>query len=93
MSIRKVKTEHSDITLGKKYRDTILGIEGIATAKHLYISGCDRVTLEWLHNGDPKSQTFDVTELIDVAAEAEVASTRKFGGPHDAPSVKTTGDR
>ncbi len=64
--------------LGKKYKDTIHGIEGIATSHIRYLTGCDQIRLEWVLNGEVHSMYFDVTQLEGVDVPKE---DRKPGGP------------
>lgn len=74
----KNKDGQPAIELGKKYRDTIHGFEGIATCVSRYLTGCDRVMLESNKDGDLKEYWFDITRLEGVEIpEPEM----KTGGP------------
>lgn len=90
--IRKnANTKNSDITLGTKYRDKVHGIEGVAVSKHVYLTGCDRVVLEWVKDGEIKDASFDATQLIEVAQEKPVRAARIPGGPARTPAAKSLG--
>ncbi len=57
-----------EFVLGKKYRDTILGTEGIATGGATYLTGGDRIQLAMLKpSGEPDYSWYDATqvELVD----------------------------
>jgi hypothetical protein len=85
-----VTIEGKPIVLGRKYRDTLHGIEGIATAHYRFLTGCDRILLEWVKDGEVKNYTVDAPTLIDVETEKPVATDRKRkGGPRAAPTAKT----
>ncbi len=51
------------IELGTKYRDTLHGIEGIATVQSIHLTGCDRICLEYLKDGEVKDIWVDITRL------------------------------
>lgn len=77
----------SDMTtqLGKRYRDTISGTEGIATARTTYLYGCVRVCLENLdEKGQPQDVWFDEQRLVDQNGD-NVATDAKAGGPRSTP--------
>jgi hypothetical protein len=56
------------VKLGKKYRDSITGFEGIATARTEYLMGCCRILLEAKSGDDDtvKEYWFDETRLAGV---------------------------
>lgn len=91
--IKKTSAGTSTVTLGKRYRDTVHGVEGVAVAKYVYLTGCDRVCLEWPKDGDIKSATFDVTQLEAVSDASPVRTTKTAGGPGRVPPSKSTGGR
>lgn len=48
------------VRFGEKYRDSITGKEGIATARTEYQNGCVRVLLEYSNkDGEPQECWFD----------------------------------
>ena len=54
------------VELGRKYRDTISGWEGVATGRYDYLNGCQRVSLSGAKDGKPEEYVFDVQQLIDI---------------------------
>ena len=74
------------VDLGKRYRDKINGFEGVATAHARYLTGCDRVLLEAVQNGDLKEYWFDVTRLADVEIPDDEL---RPGGPQSAPPSRS----
>lgn len=74
------------IKLGQKYKDTIHGIVGVATARIDYLTGCSQVKLEFVVNGEIKEAWFDITLIEGVKLPAKA---RKLGGPTDAPPSRT----
>lgn len=71
------------IKLGEKYRDTISGFEGVATARTEYLYGCVRIVLEGgglKEDGTPKDCYFDEQRLerLDTSRPARTATS---GGP------------
>lgn len=72
------------IQLGERYRDTITGFEGIATARFEYLHGCVRWNLTGVLNGEPKDFAFDEPQLEPVPAE-KFTPTRTTGGPRSTP--------
>ena len=66
------------IELGKKYKDSVHGIEGIATVFSKFMTGCDRVCLEYVKDGSVKDLWVDVTRLEGFKPEPQDI---KPGGP------------
>lgn len=64
--------------LGQKCKDSITGFEGIATARHQYLYGCIRYTLE---NKKGLSETFDEQRLNSK-------SKIDIGGPMPLPKPR-----
>lgn len=78
------------IELGKRYRDKIHGLTGVAAVLSAYLTGCDRVGLEYLNNdGEVKTHYIDVSrvELIeeDRNEQKKLNKDDDNGGPGDAP--------
>lgn len=74
--------------LGKKYRDTITGFEGVATGRFEYLHGCVRWCLTRAHpeHGGPQEATFDEPQIEEVEEdEREHATSRGTGGPRETP--------
>ena len=69
------------VTLGKKYRDTISGFEGTATARTEYLYGCVRVILEAEGTKqDDREQFFDEQRLVALDGR-KPKPTATAGGP------------
>lgn len=77
------------ITLGKKYRDTVSGYTGIATARYEYLNGCIRYELSGADkDGKPEHFVFDEQQIVAVVApDVERAPARRTGGPRDNTPV------
>ncbi len=58
-------TAPEPIRLGERYRDKLTGFVGTATARHEYLYGCVRVTLEGQSVDDkaPEELSFDEQRL------------------------------
>lgn len=70
----------SDIILGESYRDKNTGLEGIATALYFFQHSCERVQLDYVHEGDLKQVAFDALQLIHLGS-GKPATSDKTGGP------------
>lgn len=79
------------VTLGKKYKDVVLDIEGICVSYSSFLTGCDRVNLQYKSkDGDIKSHHVDVTCCEEVKSfkkiklpKQETEEGPKPGGPGD----------
>jgi hypothetical protein len=92
MKLRHLTSESAPVELGKRYRDTLhASIEGVAVSRHTYITGCDRICLEYVHAGEVKQYTVDAPLLEAVETSAPVAENRKAGGPRDLPPGRSLG--
>ena len=82
------------IKLGHTYKDRIHGIVGIANCDCRYLTGCDRVELQYVRDGEVKEIWSDAT-MVDEVLEGEdfrepiVVPTREVakdnGGPRKPP--------
>lgn len=76
-----------EIELGATYEDVAFKIKGIATAHTRYLTGCDRVALDYVKDGEVKTYWADVSMLkrvsgpTKVVAKAMKAATADRGGP------------
>lgn len=67
-------------TLGKKVKDKVTGFEGIATSKHIYLTGCNQYGVQPVVDKDgkiPELRYFDEGRLEitgDGITSKEVAS-------------------
>lgn len=75
----------SSIVLGEKYRDDQTGIEGVATAVTFFQFACERVSIEWVSDGEINEFTFDAPRLRRVSTGERVES-EKTGGPNRGSS-------
>lgn len=78
------------IKLGQKAKDKITDFEGILTARHQYITGCDQYSLS-PQGVDEKNQlketySFDEgrIEILGTGINPEEIKTEKPGGPQFA---------
>ena len=80
------------VNLGDKVKDKVSGFTGIATARHEYLNGCVRISVDSDKLGKEGAKiegyVFDEPQLdIVKPAKVVVARTAKPpGGPHNEPS-------
>lgn len=78
--------------LGKKYRDKITGIEGIATSVTEFLYGCRRIGLTYKDgDGKPADVVFDEPSLEEVKEPKRIAPRQNTGGPHDRAPISRVG--
>ena len=91
---REVKFGSTNYVLGKKYRDTLHGYVGIATAAAAFINGCNQLCLVTIVAGDLKEAWIDVQQLepLDDSGKPlkkkrtkKKAARRGSGGPQSTP--------
>lgn len=72
------------INLGDKVKDIVTGFVGIATARHSYLNGCDRLTIQPSYKVkegiQPDSQTFDEPQLKIVKSSVVLQGSKLTGG-------------
>lgn len=78
------------VTLGKVYKDTITGFEGVAISQTEFLYACRRVGLQpkEMKDGKPIEPCyFDVYSLIEVSERTipEAPENAKTGGPGFCP--------
>lgn len=76
--------------LGSIVKDKITGFKGIAVAKHLYLFGCERITVQPTVDADGKlilSETFDAPSL-EVVGESTVVPNNTTGGPDKYQDIR-----
>lgn len=76
------------ITLGSKVRDTVSGFTGIVVARHTFLTGCERYSVQPAVGKDgklPDIQAFDEV-MLDVVKPAKPMPPVTTGGPQ--PDVK-----
>ncbi len=73
------------VTLGDEVKDKVTGFSGIAVARHTYLQGCNRISVQPPVDKDGKnleSCTFDEPQLIVVTQQKVVAGDNDTdGGP------------
>ena len=74
------------INLGDEVKDTITGYRGIAIARHTYLQGCDRISIQPPIDKEgkmPESLTFDEPQLevVKAAKIKRTAPKKDPGGP------------
>ena len=73
------------VNLGDEVIDRVSGFQGVAASRHIYLNGCDRVTVQPPCDKDgklPKEHTFDELQLEMVKSGVAVEEKEKeTGGP------------
>lgn len=83
----------TDVRLGDRYRDPLTGFEGVATAVTFYLHACERVTLEYVKDGEIKFESFDSPRLVHLPT-GDQPTTDRTGGPGGREArPNTTGAR
>lgn len=77
--------ETKGIKLGEKYRTKLFGFEGVAFAHAKYYTGCDRICLQYLKDGEIKEYWVDINDIDGI----ELSETdKKPGGPASVPTSR-----
>lgn len=83
------------VNLGDEVQDKITGFKGIATSRHQYLQGCDRIGVQGKIGKDgklPETYTFDEPLLIVIKSKVAKKEKGKNGGPAlYIPKEKSTG--
>lgn len=83
MKNRRITLNGTRFTLGNRYRDKLLGVEGVATAGISYLTGCDQLLLSFTDTaGRPADLWVDVTRVEGLKVEK-----RKGGPPPNIPTA------
>lgn len=73
------------VGLGDKVKDSVSGFTGIAISKHIYLQGCDRVSIQPPIDKEgklPEIQSFDEPQVIVIKSKvAKKKKGEKPGGP------------
>jgi hypothetical protein len=91
--------EISRVKLGKTYKDSITGFEGVAVSRTEYLYSCVRVAIQpvTLHEGKPVDcYIFDEHQLVEVPVKVvpkAKAASAKPGGPGDVPKARSISQR
>jgi hypothetical protein len=86
-----------DVQLGSKVKDRITGFEGIAIGRHVYLTGCNKITVQPQGLDDKgkrrEAEWFDEQSLELVAApvlgafvDKPEGATAATGGPAEQPT-------
>lgn len=78
------------INLGQEVKDVVSGFKGVAVAKHLYLNGCSRITVQPKIDKDgklPESQSFDEPQL-KVLSKKCLSGKTDTGGPEKYLDIK-----
>ena len=83
--------------LGDQVKDSVSGFEGIVMAKHIYLNGCDRLSVQPKVGSDgklPESMTFDIMQLKVVKRGFVKTFSKDTGGPEKfKPTARAEGKR
>lgn len=83
------------INLGDEVIDKVTGFTGIATARHTYLNGCARISVQPKVTDDmklPESCTFDEPQLEVRTQNVVRPSNNNTGGPEKyMPKERSTG--
>jgi len=76
------------VELGDKVKDSVSGFEGVAVARHTYLQGCNRISVQPVIDKEGKlleSQAFDEPQLIVLKQKKikvkKETKKNKPGGP------------
>jgi len=78
------------VDLGSEVKDSVSGFRGIATAKHMYINGCTRITVQPKvdkYGKLPEVQTFDEPQL-EVVSKNKIKGKNDTGGPEKYSDIR-----
>jgi len=78
------------VELGTEVCDVVSGFCGVAVAKHLYLNGCSRITVQPKIDKDgklPAEQTFDEPQL-ELIGKKKIKGNNDTGGPEKYSDVR-----
>lgn len=86
------------VKLGDKVKDVVSGLKGVAVARHIYLQGCNRITVQPPAKGSmlPGECTFDEPQLLILKEQKvkRLATEDNPGGPEKYSDVpKTNGNK
>lgn len=79
-----MSTTRQQLVLGKTYRDSVSGFIGVAVARHTYLNGCERYSLQPQVDKEgklPDAATFDSPQLLEVPDTTTHRGKTDTGGP------------
>jgi len=71
------------VKLGDKVKDTVSGFEGVAVSRHIYLHGCERISVQPpvdKKGACPEAQTFDEPQLKVLTKKVVKIGNRNVGG-------------
>lgn len=83
------------IKLGDKVKDEVSGFEGVAVARHEYLNGCFRISVQPAVGKDgklPESATFDEPNIRLLKSAKVAVGRRDTGGPEKYTDNRPTGE-
>ena len=87
----------NEVELGDEVKDTVSGFAGIAVARHTYLQGCARISVQPPVNKDgtlPEERSFDEPQLEVKKPKVIKEGKRDTGGPEKhMPQAKSMGLR
>lgn len=100
---RRDKSYTGDVELADKVRDRVSKFEGVAVARHIYLNGCDRISVQPIVDKKdtalPDSKAFDAPQLEVIKREyikyeTSTEERRRIGGPSKfMPEMKESSGR
>lgn len=78
------------VELGNEVMDSVSGFAGVAVARHSYINGCSRITIQPKVNKDgtlPEEKTFDEPQLV-ITSKKKINGKNDTGGPEKYSDVR-----
>ena len=88
------------VKLGNRYRDTVSGFEGIATAKYEFLNKCIRVELtaplseeQLKESKKPSTYVIDIDQAESVRSNGAASASRAKSVPSGGPPITDAVDR
>ena len=84
------------VELGDEVQDLVTGFKGVAVCRHIYLMGCDRISVQpkMVKGVTPDDRSFDEPQLKVLSAKKVVIpgiKTNVGGVEKNMPQIKTTG--
>ena len=71
------------VKLGDKVKDSVSGFKGIAVSRHIYLNGCDRISIQPKVDKEgkhPECRSFDEPQLLVLTKKVIKVGSKKTGG-------------
>jgi len=76
----------TEVILGQKYRDSVSGWVGVATARYEYMNGCVRIELSGADkDGKPDGYVVDIQQVEEVEGSVPVVRRETGGARSNRP--------